>query len=115
MYTRTHTHTHVYVAIVVACENKHLGSNIFCAPSAQAPSTQSQNRRKQSDFVLCGSGILSKRVIAKPHRAVVNIQGAGSPQKKVEHVKPARIQPARCIQIFSHKEMQPFKLSRNTF
>ena len=33
----------------------------------------------------------------KPHRAaenaVVDIQGAGSPQKKVE-----RIQPARCIQ-----------------
>ena len=37
--------------------------------------------------------------IPKPHRAVdavVNIQGAGSPQKKVERIKPARIQPARC-------------------
>ena len=29
--------------------------------------------------------------------------------------KVERIKPARCIQTFSHEEIQPFKLSRNTF
>ena len=49
--------------------------------------------------------------------AVLNIQGAGSPQKKEERIKLARIQPAPCycIQTFSHEEIQPFKLCRNTF
>ena len=46
---------------------------------------------------------------------VVNIQGAGSPQKKVERIKTARMQPACCAQTFSHEGIQPFKLSRNTF
>ena len=42
--------------------------------------------------------------------AVVSVQGAGSPQKKVE-----RIKAARCTQTFSHEEIQPFQFSRNTF
>ena len=35
--------------------------------------------------------------------------------EKVDRINPARIQHARCIQTFSHKEIQTFKLSRNTF
>ena len=48
-------------------------------------------------------------------RFMLNVQGAGSPQKKVERINPALIQHASCMQTFSHEEIQPFKLSRNTF
>ena len=44
---------------------------------------------------------------ASSWNAAVNIQGTGSPQKKVDRIRPALIQPACCIQ--SHEENQPFE------
>ena len=35
--------------------------------------------------------------LLRKRNVYLHIQGAGSPQKKVERIKPARMQPARCI------------------
>ena len=55
--------------------------------------------------------LLAKTFTTTYFRFMRNIQGAGSPQKKVGRINPARIQHARCLQTFSHEEIQPFKLS----
>ena len=39
--------------------------------------------------------------LLRKRNVYLHIQGAGSRQNKVEHIKPARIQPAHCIQTFN--------------
>ena len=90
---------------------------------SQAPSTRSRNGRKLSGFVSCGSGISPQRQIhcetsSSCRNAVVNIQGAGPPQKK-RSASSLRAYSLRAV--CKHSVTRRFnlrfnfKLSRNTF